>query len=300
MTKSRKIKDPFASREATKYDDPIPSREYILGHLEKAAAPVDYETLCEELELISDADCEALRRRLIAMSRDGQLISNRRGVFGLANRMELSKGLVQGTKDDYGFFIPADGSGDLYLSSTEMSKVFDGDTVLVRESARDNRGRKEGMIVEVLKRRSDQIVGRYYSDSGIGILVPANRRISHEILVPEKQNRGAKEGQFVVGEITSFPSSRHKPVAKIVEILGDSATPGLEVEIAVRSHGLPYQWPSPVKKQTSQLDYSISKQELQYRADLRHLPFVTIDGEDAKDFDDAVYAQRNENNASSS
>jgi len=299
MAKSPKIKDPFASREATKYDDPIPSREYILGHLEKAAAPVDYETLCEELELISDADCEALRRRLIAMSRDGQLISNRRGVFGLANRMELSKGLVQGTKDDYGFFIPADGSGDLYLSSTEMSKVFDGDTVLVRESARDNRGRKEGMIVEVLKRRSDQIVGRYYSDSGIGILVPANRRISHEILVPEKQNRGAKEGQFVVGEITSFPSSRHKPVAKIVEILGDSATPGLEVEIAVRSHGLPYQWPSPVKKQTSQLDYSISKQELQYRADLRHLPFVTIDGEDAKDFDDAVYAQRNENNASS-
>ena len=294
MAKSRKVKDPFAGREAKKYDDPIPSREYILDHLEKAAIPVDSETLCEELGLKTKAQIEALRRRLLAMSRDGQLIRNRRGVLGLAGRMELIKGLVQGTRDDYGFFVPADGSADLYLSSTEMRKVFDGDTVLARESGRDNRGRKEGMVVEVLKRGSDQFVGRFYSDSGIGILVPANRRISHEILVPEKENRGAKDGQFVVGKITSFPSSRHKPVAKIIEILGDSATPGLEIEIAVRSHGLPHQWPAMVKKQAEKIEQTISNQELQCRVDLRHLPFVTIDGEDAKDFDDAVYAQGND------
>ncbi|MBL4819923.1 MAG: ribonuclease R [Gammaproteobacteria bacterium] len=291
MAKTRKVKDPFASREAKKYDDPIPSREYILSHLEAAAAPIGHEALCKELRLKTDTQCEALRRRLIAMSRDGQLISNRRGVYGLAGRMELIKGTVQGSKDDYGFFIPADGSDDLYLSSREMQKVFDGDTVLARVSGLDNRGRKEGMIVEILQRGVRQIVGRYYSDSGIGILVPANRRINHEILVPKEHSRGAIDGQFVVGEITSFPSSRHQGVARIIEILGDSATPGLEIEIIVRSHDLPNKWPASVSTQLKKITDSISAADFNSRADLRQLPFVTIDGEDARDFDDAVYAE---------
>jgi ribonuclease R len=292
MAKSGKIKDPFAKREADKYDNPIPSREFILDYLELSDVPVDYDTLRKDMGLKTDEQFEALRRRLIAMTRDGQLISNRRGVVGLSGRMELIKGLVQGTKDDYGFFIPADGSEDLYLSSSQMRKVFDGDTVLVRESGTDHRGRKEGMIVEVLQRQSDSFVGRYYCDSGVGLVIPANRRISHELLIPENENRKAENGQFVVAQITAFPSSRAKPIAKIVEILGDTTTPGLEIEIAVRSHGLPNQWPSAVKQQIKDINESIPKQEISYRADLRHIPFVTIDGEDAKDFDDAVYAEK--------
>ena len=292
MAKSHKSKDPFAAREAQKYDEPIPSREHILTVLAEASVPVDHTTLCNMLDLQKDGQQEALRRRLIAMGRDGQLISNRRGYYGLVDRMELVKGRVQGNRDGSGYFIPSDSSGDLYLSPTEMQKVFDGDIVLARFVGISSRGRREGMIVEILQRNFQQIVGRYYSDLGIGVLVPANRRITQEILVPQNQTKQAQDGQFVVGEITTYPSPRHKPVASIVEILGDTTTPGLEIDIAVRSYDLPHEWSKAVDKQANQIDGSVSPQELQHRHDLRHLPFVTIDGEDAKDFDDAVLAEK--------
>ncbi|MDP7455481.1 MAG: ribonuclease R [Gammaproteobacteria bacterium] len=296
MSKSKKAKDPFAAREAGKYDNPIPSREFILQHLENVGEPVSHKSLCDQLKLTENDQSEALRRRLIAMSRDGQVISNRRGVFGLADHMGLIKGRVQGNKDGYGFFVPADGSEDLFLNGSEMQKVFDGDTVLARMSGSDRRGRKEGVIIEVLERKSDQIVGRFYWEQGFGIIVPDNQRIAHEILVPEKENRGAQDGQFVVAELTSFPAARRKPIARIVEVLGDSTTPGLEIEVAIRSHGIPHQWPAEVKKESSRLRARLDQQDLVGRKDFRKLPFVTIDGEDAKDFDDAVYAESHSGN----
>jgi len=173
-----------------------------------------------------------------------------------------------------------------------MQKVFDGDIVLARVSGVDRRGRKEGMIFEVLERRSKQVVGRYYWEQGFGVVVPDNRRNSHEIMIPEKENRGAQDGQFVVAEITEYPSRRRKAIAKIVEVLGDSTTPGLEIEVAVRSHDIPHIWPSAVEKETYRFSEEVGEQDLQGRADLRDIPFVTIDGEDAKDFDDAVYARK--------
>ena len=296
MTKKKQatdaINDPFAQREAENYENPIPSREYILEYMEQTGQPVSYPELCKQLGLDSYEQTEALRRRLIAMARDGQLISNRRGVYGLVNRMELIKGRVQGVKEGYGFFIPVDGSGDLVLSTTEMQKVFDGDTVLARVSGFDRRGRREGMIVEVLERRNAQIVGRYYWEQGFGVVVPDNRRNSHEIMIPEKENRGAQDGQFVVAAITSYPTQRRKAVGKVVEILGDHMTPGMEIDVAVRSHDIPYKWPREVLQEPKALPSEVSAEEAAERIDLRHLPFVTIDGEDAKDFDDAVFCQQ--------
>jgi len=286
------IKDPFASREAENYENPIPSREYILEYMEQIGEPVTYQSLCDHLKLESHDHTEALRRRLIAMARDGQLISNRRGVYGLVDRMELIKGRVQGNKDGYGFFIPGDGSGDLVLPNSEMQKVFDGDIVLARVSGVDRRGRKEAMIFEVLERRSNQIVGRYYWEQGFGVVVPDNRRNCHEIMIPEKENRSAQDGQFVVAEITSFPTARRKAVGKIVEILGDHMKPGMEIDVAVRSHNIPYEWPRDVLKEMKGFGTEVSTQESAQRVDLRALPFVTIDGEDAKDFDDAVYCEQ--------
>ena len=283
------VNDPFASREAENYENPIPSREYILEYLEQTGEPVSYEALCEHLSLESHDQTEALRRRLIAMTRDGQLISNRRGVYGLVNRMELTKGRVQGNKDGYGFFIPVDGSGDLVLPATEMQKVFDGDIVLARVSGVDRRGRKEGMIVEVLERRSRQIVGRYYYEAGFGVVVPDNRRNSHEIMIPEKENRGAQDGQFVVAEITAYPTQRRKAVGSVVEILGDHMKQGMEIDVAVRSHEIPHVWPSAVLEELQVIPETVPESDSAHRVDLRALPFVTIDGEDAKDFDDAVY-----------
>lgn len=285
------IKDPFASREAENYENPIPSREYILEYMEKTGEPVTYQSLCEHMGLDSYEQAEALRRRLIAMARDGQLISNRRGAYGLVNRMELTKGRVQGNKDGYGFFVPVDGSGDLVLPNTEMQKVFDGDIVLARVSGVDRRGRKEGMIVEVLERRSSQVVGRYYWEQGFGVVVPDNRRNTHEIMIPEKDNRGAQDGQFVVAEITAYPTQRRKAVGKVVEILGDHMKPGMEIDVAVRSHDIPFKWPKDVLAEAKQFAAEVSAEESAQRVDLRALPFVTIDGEDAKDFDDAVYCE---------
>ena len=286
------INDPFASREAENYENPIPSREYILEYMEQIGEPVTYQSLCEHLKLESYDHTEALRRRLIAMARDGQLISNRRGVYGLVNRMELIKGRVHGNKDGYGFFIPADGSGDLVLPNTEMQKVFDGDIVLARVSGVDRRGRKEAMIFEVLERRSNQIVGRYYWEQGFGVVVPDNRRNCHEIMIPEKENRGAQDGQFVVAEITAFPTQRRKAVGAVVEILGDHMKPGMEIDVAVRSHNIPYEWPRDVLKEMQGFSSEVSESDAAARVDLRALPFVTIDGEDAKDFDDAVYCEQ--------
>ena len=282
--------DPFASREAENYDNPIPSREFILEHLEEAGEPLGHAALCERLRLTSEEQVEALRRRLIAMSRDGQLISNRRGMYGLASSMELIKGRIQGNKDGFGFFIPEDGSEDLFLGAREMETLFDGDKVLARVSGVDNRGRKEGTIVEILQRRFTQIVGRYYHEQGFGVVVPDSKRIAQEILIPDQQAGSAKDGEFVVAEIVEYPTRRRKAIARIAEVLGDSSTPGLEIDVALRSHDIPHEWPTAVDKQTAGFVEEVHESDLAGRKDLRDVPFVTIDGEDAKDFDDAVYA----------
>ena len=294
MSKSKKPQDPFAKREADNYSNPIPSREFIQQHLQEQGQPVSHGQLCEQLQLTDEESIEALRRRLIAMSRDGQIISNRRGVYGLAASMELLKGRIQGNKDGFGFFIPEDGSGDLFLNAREMSKLFDGDIVLARVAGVDPRGRKEGMVVEILKRRYAQVVGRYYKDDGFGIVVPDSKRISHEILIPDKHAGKAEDGQFVVAEILEFPERHRKAIARIVEILGDTKTPGLEIDIALRSHDIPHEFPSAVLKETERFANEVGSNELQGRMDLRSIPFVTIDGEDAKDFDDAVFAHQHQ------
>ena len=294
MPKSKKPADPFAKREADNYTNPIPSREFIQSHLQQQGQPVSHEQLCEQLQLTDEESREALRRRLIAMSRDGQIISNRRGVYGLAASMELLKGRIQGNKDGFGFFIPEDGSEDLFLNAREMSTLFDGDIVLARVAGVDPRGRKEGMVVEILKRRFAQIVGRYYEQQGFGIVVPDSKRVSHEILIPDTHAGKAKDGEFVVAEILEYPERHRKAIARIVEVLGDVKTPGLEIDIALRSHDIPHEFSPLVIKETGKLPDEVTKADSFGRMDLRDIPFVTIDGEDAKDFDDAVFAHRHQ------
>ena len=291
MPKTQPPKDPFAKRESDNYANPVASREFILEQLELIGEPVGLEQLVVHLKITDEEQIEGLRRRLIAMSRDGQIISNRRGVYGLASLMELIKGRIQGHKDGFGFFIPEGGGDDYFLSPREMDRLFDGDKVLARHIGFDSRGRKEGTIVEILERRYSQIVGRFYHEQGFGIVVPDSKRIPHEILIPEAQIGSAKDGEFVVAELTEYPAKRKKAVGKIVEILGDVTTPGLEIDMAVRSHDIPHEWPKAVKKETSRFSDEVGDSEFQDRFDLRQTPFVTIDGEDAKDFDDAVFAE---------
>src|SRR3990167_9990908 len=165
MVKFTKKHDPFASREAQKYEFPIPSREYIIEYLSERGCPATYQDLQTEFELNHSEEQEALRRRLIAMVRDGQLLKNRKGAYGPLSSMELIAGRVIGHKDGFGFVEPDLGGNDLFLSPREMRQVFHGDRVLTRVSSIDTRGRREAMIVEVLERNTQQVTGRFYMES---------------------------------------------------------------------------------------------------------------------------------------
>ena len=284
--------DPEAAREAEKYDNPIPSRELILRHLSERGSPAAREQLVEEFGLVSDEDVEALRRRLRAMERDGQLIYTRRGTYAPVDKLDLVCGRVSGHRDGFGFLIPDDGSDDLFLGPAQMRLVFDGDRCLARVSGLDRRGRREGAIVEVISRAHETIVGRYQIESDVGFVVADNPKIQQEVLVTPGRALNAKPGQFVEVKITHWPTPRFQPQGDIVEVIGNYMAPGMEIDVALRSFDIPHVWPEAVLKEAARLKPEVEEKDKLKRVDLRHLPFVTIDGEDARDFDDAVYCEK--------
>ncbi|MDP9938409.1 ribonuclease R [Ectopseudomonas alcaliphila] len=285
--------DPEAAREAEKYDNPIPSRELILSHLAERGAPASREQLVEEFGLHTEDQLEALRRRLRAMERDGQLIYTRRGTYAPVDKLDLICGRISGHRDGFGFLVPDDGSDDLFLSPAQMRLVFDRDRALVRVAGIDRRGRREGGIVEVIERAHESIVGRYYEENGIGFVVADNPKIQQEVLVTPGRAGGARIGQFVEIKITHWPTQRFQPQGDIVEVIGNYMAPGMEIDVALRSYDIPHVWPEAVVKEARKLKPEVDEKDKEKRVDLRHLPFVTIDGEDARDFDDAVYCEKN-------
>jgi ribonuclease R len=284
--------DPNADREAAKYDNPIPSRELIADMLRNHGKPLSHRKLCKIL-MIDDAEREeALRRRLMAMVRDGQAVQNRDGGFAASDARDLIRGRVIGHRDGFGFVVPSDGSDDLFLHNSQMRRVFDGDEVHVMVTGIDRRGRREGRIVEVLTRNTTQLVGRYFCKHGYGTVVPENTRISLDVLVPQALSNGAKEGQMVVIDIMAQPESHAQPTGRVVEVLGDHMAPGMEIDVSIRAHNIPNEWPEDALAEAAKLPKVPAAKDKLHRIDLRHLPFVTIDGEDAKDFDDAVYCEK--------
>jgi ribonuclease R len=212
--------DPHATREAEKYEHPIPSRELIMDVLTQAGVPMMEDEIAAALE-ISEAEIDGFTRRLNAMERDGQVMKNRRGAIGLSEKMDLIAGRVQGHPDGFGFLVPDDKSEDLFLGPKQMQKVLDGDRVLVREIGVDRRGRREASIIEILEHKNTRVVGRLFEE-----------------------------------------------------------------------HDLPYEWSDEILALEKKLPKKVTAKECEGRRDLRALPFVTIDGETAKDFDDAVYAEK--------
>lgn len=292
MPRNRFPEDPFASREAEKYENPIPSREFILDCLKKQKKPMPLAAIAKSLKVKKPDALEALRRRLRAMERDGQLLCNRTGSYGLLNKMNLVRGRVEAHRDGFGFVIPDDGSKDLYLAPQQMSRVFHGDTVLASVVNKDKGGRLSGNIVEILVRGVSEVVGRYVVENGVHLVIPEDRHLRHDIIIPAQYTNDCKEGDMVVASITKYPDKHAPATGKITEVIGQHLGPGVEIDVAIRSHQLPYVWPQAALAQAKHLPTTVPESDLEGRKDLRELPFVTIDGEDAKDFDDAVYCEK--------
>ena len=289
---ARRPHDPYAEREAQKYARPIPSREAILHWLEKAGKPLRFERLSQDLHLQHTDALEALSRRLAAMLRDGQLVQNRRDEYCLVKLLPLVAGTVIGHRDGFGFLKPDEGGDDVFLPPRQMRTLMHGDRVLVRVQGRDARGRTEGSLVDVLERNTHEVAGRYVEEHGVSFVQPDNSRIAHTVLVPTAERNGARPGQMVVVELTQQPDKQSEPIGRVTRILGERHAPGMEVELAVHAHGLPHDWPVDVQREMRAFDESVPEASKQGRLDLRSTPLVTIDGEDARDFDDAVYCER--------
>ena len=275
------------------YATEIPSRERILEVLSEEGVPAAEDRLVELLGISSPEEREGFERRLRAMEREGQVVRNRRGAILVADKAGLIKGKVIGHPDGFGFLRPETGKeDDLFLGPREMHKVLHGDVVLGRISGVDRRGRNEASIVEVLERGNLKVVGRLFIEHDVAFVIAENKRISQDILLVPESLKGAKPGQVVVVEIIEQPSKNAEPIGRVLEILGNYADPGMEIEIALRKHDLPYEWPREVDTAAKKIGTKVDPKDIKGRKDLRALPFVTIDGETAKDFDDAVYAER--------
>ena len=282
--------DPFFERESARYDFPLPSREYVAQILETEGRPLSFIELTHLLD-IAGSERDMFQRRLGAMEREGQLLRNRKGDYILPERASLIAGKIQGHADGYGFLIPDDGSADIFLDQHQMGKALHGDRALVRVNGTDRKGRPEGNIVEVTERANNRVVGRVFVEHGVVFVVPENRRISQDILIPADKKGKVKpqSGQVVMVEIIEQPSRYSQPIGHIVEVLGNYADPGMEIEIALRKHDLPFEFSTAALAENKKMPDKVRKLDLKDRVDLRDLPLVTIDGETARDFDVAVY-----------
>jgi len=283
-------RDPHLERERRKYAHPLPSREFILEVLASEGLKLAPEELAHLLG-IKGSEREAFDRRLDAMVRDGQLMRNRKGAICVVAKLDLIPGRVEGHPDGFGFLVPDDGSGDIFLAPRQMHKVLHGDRAMVRITGTDRRGRPEGSVVEVLERGRGRLVGRYYTERGVGFVVAENRRVSQDIVVPAGEAGAARSGQVVMVDIMEWPSEHNQPIGRVVQVLGEYGDPGMEIEIALRKHDLPHEFPPEVEALAKKFPQQVRKADCARREDLRSLPLVTIDGETARDFDDAVFSR---------
>ncbi|WP_440054236.1 ribonuclease R [Pseudoalteromonas sp. T1lg65] len=284
--------DPYLDREQQKYDNPVPSREFILQHIKNAAKSTSFSQLCSALNVFEEERQIAFKRRLRAMERDGQLHFNKFKCYVIPTDDGLVKGRVIGHRDGFGFLEVEGEAKDWFIAKHQMDKALHGDWVLAKAASRGSGGKVEARIVKVLESERPPIVGRFFVEHGMSVVVPEDPRITQDIIILPGQENGARHNQMVQIEITQSPSKQMNAVGRVLEVLGEHMAPGMEIEVALRNHEIPHVWPEAVEKQVSHLGEEVEESAKQGRIDLRDLPLVTIDGEDARDFDDAVYCER--------
>lgn len=277
------------ARSARSQSPPPPSR--VVATLREAGRPLNFDELATRMAGDGKAAGNRLQGQLDELLQAGEIIRNRRDEYCLRERLSLVVGTVTGHRDGHGFVMPDDRSAPVFLAPRQMLETLHGDRVAVRISGEDNRGRPQGAIVEVLERNTREIVGRLYEESGISFVVPDNPRIGHRVFVPRGHLGGARAGQVVLVKLVEQPSRTAQALGHVTRLLGEHAAPGMETEIAIHSHSLPFEFPHEAVVEAEAFGRAVSAAAKRGREDLRQLPLVTIDGEDARDFDDAVYCE---------
>jgi len=262
----------------------------VLECLRRAGRPLRLDEIVEALGPVAGADAEA---QLAALVKRGDSVQNRRGQYCLREQMPgLVVGTIQAQRNGDGWLLPDDASAAIYLPSQQMREVMHGDRAAARIEGPRFKGKLQGAIVEVLERRTREVVGRLHVESGVAYLTPDNPRITHRVLVPQSQLGEAQSGQIVIVELTQQPGRSAQPVGRVTRLLGEHGAPGMETDIAIHSHGLPDDFPETVLAEARAHGARIPEAAIAGREDLRGIELVTIDGEDARDYDDAVYCER--------
>lgn len=287
---SKKYQDPYRDEEAKRYDNPIPSRKFLLEVLEEIGVPVSFSMLKNKLSIDSPKEQIAVKRRLNAMARDAQLLKDRKGRFCLIDKLKLVLGTVQGRAEGYGFLIPDDGGEDYYISAKEMRYLLNGDRVLARAIMGRN-GKLEAKIKEVVEPTA-KVIGSVEKNGDFVFVKPLDRSISHNIFIAKEDYHQLKQDNVVVVNLTTHPFNSNQVLGRIERVLGQYMDPGLETDITINNKGIPHEWDRDVLRAADAL---LKLGFSEYLQDYTHLPFVTIDGSDAKDLDDAVYAEKTAN-----
>ncbi|NQV87828.1 MAG: ribonuclease R [Woeseiaceae bacterium] len=292
-TKKKTSEKAKAPKKGATYKHPIPSQNDLIDFLTDVGKPQKAEPILMAFDLKGQRMRALLIERLQSMVRAGQILENRRGEFCLTVKLDLVTGKVTGHRDGFGFVIRDDGdSNDVYLSAREMRSLFDGDRVAVRIKGLDHRGRAEGELVDVLERGTREIAGQFIRERGIGVVIPDNAKLSHRILIPKGEAANAKHGNMVVVEILDYPTHVEQATGRITTIIGVAGEKGIATDIAIHSHGIPFKWPDAVRKEVQGLASTVPASSHSGRTELRNVDLITIDGADARDFDDAVYCKR--------
>ncbi len=294
MSRNSGKSDPYAKREAQNYENPIPSREFILDLLAEQPIPQNRFQVEKLLNLQDPDQQEGLRRRLRAMERDGQLFRNKHGKYELTSELEILEGIVSAHPDGFGFVLAEDGGGDLFLGMRDMRVVFHGDRVQVRLAGTDRKGRREGALVKVIEHNTNTLVGQLQNHEGVLMVVADHKRINHDVIVSKEHTYGAEVGQMVMVELLHFPTRFHRAKGRVIQNLGGHMEPGQEIDVAIRSYDIPHEWPIMLESEIADLEPSVPEVSKKGREDFRNHILLTIDGEDARDFDDAIYCQRND------
>jgi ribonuclease R len=284
-------RDPHFEREKAQYENPVASREYLTEVLNSHDKPLSFLEICHAVNAKSEMERIGVQRRLRAMEREGQVQFTRQKKYVAAEVEELIRGKVIGHRDGFGFLRPENGDKDLFISAGQMQVLLHDDIVEAHRGGTDRKGRSEARIARVVEPRKEPLVGRYFVEHGVGLVIPDDSRVPFEILIPPENNQGARQGHVVVVEITQRPRRSINPIGNVIEILGEHMAPGMEIEMALRSFDIPHVWPDAVSKQVEKLQPEVDEKAKKNRVDLRSLGLVTIDGEDARDFDDAVYCE---------